>query len=125
MAGEAKRSRRNALTCALLCAALLPSVVPAQTVRHHTEKVETDAVSPEVTQAEAAIEKRDFPAAEKLLTAAVAANLKDDRAWYDLGYVYKATNRREQAIDAYRKAVAAKPDVYESNLNLSLLLAQQ
>src|SRR6185312_14900387 len=96
----------------------------AQTVRHHREVVETDSVTPEVKEAEAAIEKRDFAAAEKLLTPVVAANPKDDRAWYDLGFVYKATQRRPQAIDAYRKSIAAKPDLYEANLNLALLLAQ-
>ena len=28
-------------------------------------------------------------------------------------------------MDAYRKSVAAKPDVFESNLNLGILLARQ
>ena len=32
---------------------------------------------------------------------------------------------RTDAINAYRKAVTAKPDVFESNLNLGLLLAKQ
>ena len=55
----------------------------------------------------------------------VAANPKDDRAWYDLGFVYKATQRRPEAIDAYKKAIGAKPDLYEANLNLALVLAQE
>jgi Flp pilus assembly protein TadD len=92
------------------------------TVRHHREVVVENAVSPQVEQAEAAIEKRDFAAAEPLLTKAVADNPKDYRAWYDLGYVYGSTGRKPEQVDAYRKAVAAKPDVFESNFVLGLAL---
>ncbi|HXZ28603.1 MAG TPA: tetratricopeptide repeat protein [Terriglobales bacterium] len=112
-----------------LAAALAASAPAARaqskpTVRHHREAVVENAVSPQVEQAEAAIEKGDYAAAEPLLAQAVAANPKDYRAWYDLGFVYGATGRRPQEIDAYRRAVAAKPDVFESNLALgSALLA--
>ncbi|HEU5453546.1 MAG TPA: tetratricopeptide repeat protein [Terriglobales bacterium] len=94
-----------------------------QTVRHHKETVQQS--SPEVDQAEAALEKQDLATAEQLLTKAVAAHANDYRAWYDLGYVYNATGRSDQAIEAYRKSVAAKPEVFESNLNLGLLLARR
>jgi Flp pilus assembly protein TadD len=95
------------------------------TVRHHrVEEVTTDT-SPEVQQAEAAIQKGDYAAAEPLLLQAVVANATDYVAWFDLGYVYKATNRVDKAIDAYRKSIAAKSDVFESNLNLGTLLARE
>jgi tetratricopeptide (TPR) repeat protein len=123
MAG--KRKPNSPLLCVLLCATLFAASALGQTVRHHQEKIETDAASAAVTQAEAAIEKQDFATAEKLLLPVVAANPKDATAWYDLGYVYKATQRRELAVDAYRKSVVAKPSVYEPNLNLALLLAQK
>jgi Flp pilus assembly protein TadD len=55
----------------------------------------------------------------------VAAKPGDYRAWFDLGYVYNATNRVPEATEAYRKAVLAKPEVFESNLNLGMLLARQ
>src|SRR5271165_4731293 len=99
----------------------------APTVRHHrvAETVPDDASSPEVEQAETAMQHNDFTSAESLLQKAVAAKPSDYRAWFDLGYVYNATNRIPEATDAYRKAVAAKPDVFESNLNLGLLLARQ
>ncbi len=67
----------------------------------------------------------DFTTAESLLQKAITAKPNDYRAWFDLGYVYNATQRGPQAIDAYRKSVAAKPDVFESNLNLGILLAGQ
>jgi tetratricopeptide (TPR) repeat protein len=44
-------------------------------------------------------------------------------AWYDLGYVYHGLGKSEDSIAAYRKSVVAKPDVFESNLNLGLALA--
>jgi tetratricopeptide (TPR) repeat protein len=122
MAGERKRNsqRRGALVCALMWAVC----AYGQTVRHHREEVVTDSVAPQVRQAESAIEKQDYAGAEKLLLPVVAANPKDSTAWYDLGYVYKATKRRSEAIDAYRKCLATKPDVYQANLSLGLLLAQ-
>ena len=97
------------------------------TVRHHrvVETVPDDSSSPEVDQAETAMQHDDFTTAESLLQKAVAAKPADYRAWFDLGYVYNATNRLPEATEAYRKSVAAKPDVFESNLNLGLLLARQ
>ncbi len=115
----------------VVCAVALPICAHAQeskpTVRHHrvAETVPDDTNSPEVEQAEAAMQKNDFAAAEPLLQKAVAAKPDDYRAWFDLGYVYNATNRLPEAIEAYRKSVAAKPEVFESNLNLGLLLARQ
>jgi tetratricopeptide (TPR) repeat protein len=97
------------------------------TIRHHrvAEEVPDDSSSPEVDQAEAAMQHNDFVTAESLLQKATAAKPNDYRAWFDLGYVYNATHRTPQAIEAYRKSVAAKPDVFESNLNLGVLLAGQ
>ncbi len=97
------------------------------TIRHHraVEEVPDDTSSPEVDQAETAMQHGDFTTAESLLQKAISAKPNDYRAWFDFGYVYNATQRGAQAIDAYRKAVAAKPDVFESNLNLGILLAGQ
>jgi Flp pilus assembly protein TadD len=122
----------GSITALLLLAALtlVPRVCHAQqeskpTVRHHlVQEPADDASSPEVAQAEEAMQHNNFAAAETLLQKAVAAKPNDYRAWFDLGYVYNATDRRAQAVDAYRKSVAAKPDVFESNLNLGLLLAK-
>ena len=109
----------------LLLMALLPSVAQESkpTVRHH-QVAESDT-APEVDQAEAALAKSDYGTAEPLLLKATAADANDYRAWFDLGYVYKATNRDELAINAYRRSVAAKSDIFESNLNLGILLAKQ
>ena len=41
-----------------------------------------------------------------------------------LGSSTTRRSERPEAIDAYRKSVAAKPDVFESNLNLGIVLAR-
>jgi Flp pilus assembly protein TadD len=114
-------------------AALLLATLPCfayqqtgQTVRHvRVQEDADDAMSPDVAQAEAAMQKQDFASAEALLKKAVETNPNDYRAWFDLGYVNKQTGHTTAAIYAYRKSVAAKPDVFESNLNLGILLAQE
>jgi Flp pilus assembly protein TadD len=94
------------------------------TVRHHRVEIEDDQFPPELRQAEDALDKKDYTTAEKLLTALTAKDPKSYRAWFDLGFLYTAQGRDDEAIAAGRKAVAAKPDVFESNLNLGLLLAR-
>ncbi|HVP55122.1 MAG TPA: tetratricopeptide repeat protein [Candidatus Eisenbacteria bacterium] len=96
------------------------------TVRHHrVEEQEEDPVAAQLDQAEAAMQKQNYDAAEIILMKAVADNPQSYRAWFDLGYVYNATKRPADAVSAYRKSVAAKPDVFESNLNLGIVLARQ
>jgi len=94
------------------------------TVRHHRVEIEDDQFPPELRQAEDALDKKDYSTAEKLLTALTAKDPKSYRAWFDLGFLYTAQGRDDEAIAAGRKAVAAKPDVFESNLNLGLMLAR-
>ena len=95
------------------------------TVRHHTVEEVTNETPPDVQQAETAIQKADYATAQTLLEKYVSTNPNDYLAWFDLGYVYKATNQLDKATEAYRKSIAAKPDVFESNLNLGILLARQ
>ena len=90
----------------------------AQTVRHHKEAVEDPNQPPELHQAEAALEQRDYTKAEPLLQKVVQANPKNYVAWFDLGFTYNAMGRVDDSIHAYQQSVDAKPDVFESNLNL-------
>jgi tetratricopeptide (TPR) repeat protein len=92
------------------------------TVRHHrVEQGDPDAAK--LTEAENGISKQDYASAEPLLKQIVAAHADNYVAWYDLGFVYRALGRRDDSIAAYRKSIEAKPDVFESNLNLGLALA--
>ena len=111
------------------------------TVRHHREQVVDQP--PEIAQAEDALQKSDFTSAEVLLKKVLDADLqkadlqKSDQkngpdskspwlyqAWFDLGFALNGLHRTDESIAAYRKSVAAKPDVFESNLNLGLMLAR-
>lgn len=94
---------------------------------HHVQVPDDDAPSQpaELTQAEAAIEKRDYPAAEALLQKLTTRDPSSYVGWFDLGFVENALGHVDDSIAAYRKSVAAKPDVFESNLNLGLQLAKK
>jgi len=96
-----------------------------RSVHHIQVPLEDDpAQPPELSRAEAAIEKRDYSAAEPLLHGLVERDPKSYVAWFDLGFVENALGKLDESIAAYRKSVAAKPDVFESNLNLGLQLAK-
>ena len=105
--------------------ALMPATVAqnaGKTVRHHKVQ-EQDPTADELAEAESEIEKRDYANAELLLKKYLEAQSENYAAWYDLGFLYHELGRREESIAAYRKSVSAKPDVFESNLNLGLALA--
>lgn len=93
-----------------------------KTVRHH--RVAEEQANPDLTQAVAAIQRKDFAAALPLLQKVVSTDGANYEAWFDLGFVNNALGKTEDSIAAYRKSVAAKPDVFESNLNLGLMLAK-
>lgn len=78
-----------------------------------------------VADAEAAIAKSDWSAAEKALDAYLAANPDDGRALFDAGYVADSQNRAEDAAGLYKRAVAADSKSFEAQLMLGLLLARQ
>lgn len=93
-------------------------------VRHVRVEEENPLWPPELTQAEANIEKKNYAAAEPLLRKVVEHDPANYLAWYDLGFVFNALGKTDDSIAAYRKSVAAKADVFESNLNLGLMLAK-
>src|SRR5712692_5456812 len=94
----------------------------SRTIRRTT--ILKEASSPELGQAEEAIQKQDYAAAEPLLQKVVDRDPNNYVAWFDLGFVENALGKVDTSIAAYRKSVAAKPDVFESNLNLGLMLAK-
>jgi tetratricopeptide (TPR) repeat protein len=93
---------------------------------HHVQVADEDAAAQpeELSQAEAAIEKKNYAAAEPLLQKLVERDPASYVGWFDLGFVENALGNLDASIAAYRKSVAAKPDVFESNLNLGLQLAK-
>lgn len=109
-------------------ACLLAQTIGTHTTVRHRREVTSDQPA-EIAQAEDAIQKHDFASAEGLLKKALDQDpggkaAWDYQAWFDLGFVLNALKRTDDSIAAYRKSVAAKPDVFESNLNLGLMLAR-
>ncbi len=103
-----------------------PSAQDSHRGAHHVQVPDEDNPTQpaELTAAEAAIEKRDYAAAERLLRKVTERDGASYVAWFDLGFVENALGKVDESIAAYRKSVAAKPDVFESNLNLGLQLAK-
>jgi len=91
---------------------------------HHIQVAEEGSPPPELAQAEEAIQKQDYASAEPLLRKVLAGDDANYVAWFDLGFVENGLGKVDDSIAAYRKSVAAKPDVFESNLNLGLQLAK-
>lgn len=109
-----------ALATALSIAAA--SQTTTKTVRRHPAQ-QSDPDSAKLTEAENDLARQNYAAAEPILKQVVADHPADYAAWYDLGFLYHATGQHADAIAAYQKSVQAKPDVFESNLNLGLELA--
>jgi len=78
-----------------------------------------------VADAEAAIAKSDWKAAETKLDSWLAAHPDDARALFDAGYVADAQSRLDDADGLYRRAIDANPQSFEAHVSLGLLLARQ
>jgi predicted Zn-dependent protease len=81
--------------------------------------------SEQVADAEAAIVKSDWSAADAKLAPWIAAHRTDARALFDAGYVADAQNRFDDAAGFYRRAADADPQSFEAHLSLGLVLARQ
>jgi tetratricopeptide (TPR) repeat protein len=92
--------------------------------RRHVTVAEEEGPQPELAKAEDLIQKRDYAHAKSVLQKLVATDSENYVAWFDLGFIENALGQPADSIAAYRKSVAAKPDVFESNLNLGLQLAK-
>ena len=82
-------------------------------------------LDPAVADAEAAIVKSDWKAAEDRLTPYVATHPADGRALFDAAYVADEQNRLDDAAALYRRDLEADPQSFEAHLLLGLLLARQ
>jgi tetratricopeptide (TPR) repeat protein len=122
--GADKRIRLALLVLGFYLGGTALAQTTGQTVRHHKVVEQDSSFPPELIQAESAIEKRDYASAEPLLSKVVANDPGNFQAWFDLGFVYNGLGNTVESVAAYRKSVVAKPDVFESNLNLGLMLAK-
>jgi tetratricopeptide (TPR) repeat protein len=105
----------------LLIASLAPVLVAQKAGAQSAPTQEASAI----VRAESAMDRQQWSEADAILRRLVAADARNAKAWFDLGYVMHAEQNYAEAILAYRGAVAAQPDSFECNLNLGLVLAHE
>jgi Tfp pilus assembly protein PilF len=111
----------------LLLTPSLQAQLPAGTTDTTTQPQPTPQ-DPLRAEANAALDKQDYPTALKLLTALAEKNPTDAHLLYDLAFTQDAlseTPAQATATEAtYRRAIAADATYFEPHLALGLLLAR-
>jgi Flp pilus assembly protein TadD len=72
----------------------------------------------------AQLQSRDFAGAETSLRKAVQMDAQLSGAWTALGVALASTNRRPEAIDSWKRAVALDGSDFNALFNLTVNLAQ-
>ena len=106
-----------------LTASLAHAQLPAGTI-DTTAQPQTQPQDPQRAEANAAIDRQDYPTALKLLTALAAKTPNDAHLLYDLGFTQDALDQTSAAEASYRSAIAADPAFIEPHVALGLLLAR-
>jgi predicted Zn-dependent protease len=89
-----------------------------------TTQQQTQSQDPQRAEANAAIDRKDYPTALKLLTALAAKTPNDTHILYDLGFTQDALDQASAAEASYRSAITADPNFLEPHVALGLLLAR-
>src|SRR6266851_7067566 len=106
-----------------LLAPSLHAQLPAGTT-DATAQPQTAPQDPQRAEANAALDKQDYPTALKLLTTLAAKNPTDAHLLYDLASTQDALDQASPAEATYRQAIAADPAFFDPHLALGLLLAR-
>ena len=106
----------------LLCAAAAAQM-PAG-ARSADDRSGEQEKSQKVRAAESALEAQDYASAETQLKALAAANPKDGRVLYDLGFAQERNGRDSEAAQSYAAAIVAIPGFAEPKVALGLLDAR-
>lgn len=115
-----RRTAAGALAVLALVTGSALAQLPAGT-RDATSERQQDPLR---TQAIDAIQKGDYAAAVKALSALAEKNPRDAQVLYNLGSAHDALDQPGQADNAYRRAITAAPNMVEAHLALGLLLAR-
>jgi tetratricopeptide (TPR) repeat protein len=106
----------------LLAGNFVQAQLPAGTTDTTQQPIQTQ--DPQRAEANAAIDRQDFPTALKLLTALAESHPADAHILYDLGFTQDALDQTPAAEASYRKAITADPNFLEPHVALGLLLAR-
>jgi Flp pilus assembly protein TadD len=114
---------RARLLCVVVLSAAAVAQVPAG-ARSGDDHTREDAKSQQLRDAESALEKQDYKGAETALKTLAAANPKDGRVLYDLGFAEERNGEEADAATAYAASAAAIPWFAEPRIALGLLDAR-
>jgi tetratricopeptide (TPR) repeat protein len=78
-----------------------------------------------LAKAEEAINAKDYTRALASLEQLAAKDPKNYRALFDIAYAYTMMGERAKAIEAYRQTLAVRPDLFQANVNLAMLLLEE
>jgi tetratricopeptide (TPR) repeat protein len=92
--------------------------------QHALDVTERNAVAHMII-ANAQIDERDYSNAVAHLQLATQIDPLNPQAWHNLGFALDQTGETDQAIEAYRQAIARRPDFAENHYNIGLLLQKQ
>ncbi len=81
-----------------------------------------DSLAPLLSQAQEALDRKDFAAAIPLLEKIAAAKPGDALPHFELGFAYSGLKKNEEAIAEYRRAISLDPKLAPAQLNLGLEL---
>ena len=76
-------------------------------------------------KAQSALDKKNYAEGVALLKAIVAADAMDFQAWTELGTAFLLLGKKDDAEDAYRQGLKARPNFKLALLNLGRLLVEQ
>jgi len=76
-------------------------------------------------KAQSALDGKKYADAVSLLTQIVERDAQDFQAWTELGTAFLLSGKKEDAEDAYKQALKARPDFKLALLNLGRLLVEQ
>ena len=118
-----KRSIVFSVLVALMVSASVAQQLPPGT-HSVDDHLQQNAASEQISDAESALEKQDYKTAEAKLKVLAAANPKDGRVQYDLGFAEERNGKETDAAKAYAASIAAIPDFAEPKVALGLLDAR-
>ena len=125
MARAEGRVPGSALSAAAACEVLLGRTREAEAAARAAQAAEPQAPAPRWLQAQLALDLGQPARALPLARAAVDAAEGDPAALATLGRALEAWSRPEDAARAYRKALAAAPDLLAARLALARILARR
>jgi predicted Zn-dependent protease len=122
-----RHSTRHRLHLYLLFVALITPSIHAQLPAGTTDTTAQPQPAPQDplrTEADAALDKQDYPTALKLLATLVEKSPTDAHLLYDLAFTQDALDQTSNAEATYRRAIAAEATYFDPHLALGLLLAR-